>query len=175
MIALLAVVWVAVVLGISGWQRTRPPGARAEPQLIRYPGTEQAPEQTSPNLGLHKYWFQLNEDYPSKSVYYFYQSQLAPQGWKQIGTGEPKWVRVIDGGNARDLLEATWVSRDNLLTLQLQMMSSVRPAKDERAFAAEEREPGIQVFVTLQRTLHPGIMLQERPKESHGGDIKRPE
>jgi len=175
MIALIAVVWVAIVIGISRWQQSRPAGARAEPRLIHYPGTEQAPEQTGANLGLHKYWFRLNEPYPSKSVYYFYQNQLEPHGWRQLGTGEPKWVRVVETGSPRDLFEAVWLSPDNLFAVQLQMMSVVKQTTDGSALAREEREPGIKVFVTLQRAIAPGLMLQEQPKTPPGDDIKPPE
>jgi hypothetical protein len=174
MVALVAVVWVAILLGIWRWQQSRPAGAGREPQLIHYPGTEQVQEQTSPNIGLRKYWFELNEEYPSKSVYYFYQRQLEPQGWKQLGAGEPKWGRAVDGDETRDLFGAVWVSPDHLWTVDLQMMSVVKPAKSDDPLAGEERQPGIQVFVTLRRAVHAGILLQESPKSPAGEGVTGP-
>jgi hypothetical protein len=168
MIALLAVAWAAILIGLASWQRSRPAGARAEPQLLHYPGAEQVQEQTAPNLGLRKYWFRLNEDYPSKSVYYFYQDQLEAIGWQRLGTGEPQWVRRVESNLARDLFQAVWVSPDHLFQVELEMMSLVRPANDGSSPAGQEREPGIQVFVTLRRVLHPGIIIQ--PRAAEGGD-----
>jgi hypothetical protein len=155
MIALVAVVWVAILFGLSKWQRSRPASRDQGPQLVHYPGTEQVEEQTSPNIGLRKYWFQLNEEYPSKSVYYFYQRQLGPQGWKLLGAAEPRWGRVVEGDERVDL----------------QMMSVVKPVKGKDPLAGEERQPGIQAFVTLRRAMHPGLLMREPSKPSQGEGV----
>ncbi len=159
MVALITLAWVAILLGLTRWQRSRPANIQSEPQLIHYPGTEAAPEQTSTNLGLRKYWFRLDEEYPSKSAFYFYQEELEPKGWKRLGSREPEWARTIAKDGTRDLFDAVWVSPDRLFTLELQMMSVVKPLKGVSSLTAEEREPGIEVFVTLRRSLHPGILL----------------
>jgi len=163
MLALVGVVWLVILVGIARWQRSRPAAASAEPPLIHYPGTEEAPEQTSPNLGLRKYWFRLNEEYPSDSVYRFYQDQLEPKGWRPIVVSGPEWVRRTEKDVTRDLLAAGWISPDGLFHVDLQMMSVVHPLKDGAAMMGEEREPGIQVYVTLRRAAPPEILLQQPP------------
>ncbi len=172
MIALVALAWVAILLVVSRLEHIG--HGEGIPRLIHYPGTEDVQEQTATNLGMRKYWFRLNEEYPSKSVYYFYQRELEPRGWKQMGQNEPKWGRTVEGGQTRDLFETLWVSPDKLWTIELQMMSVVKPVKGGGALAGEEREQGIQTYVTLRRALHPGILFQEneRPPQTEG--VKAP-
>lgn len=179
-VALVLAAWVALLYGLARWQASRPGGRPAgsepgsEPRLIHYPGTEGVAEQTSLNIGLRKYWFRLDEDYPSKSVYYFYRNQLEPRGWRRLGEAEPKWVRRLDKGAARDLFQAVWVSPDNLFQVELQMMSVVHQVKEREPASRERREPGIQVFVTQRRALHPGIIMQDRRHPSPADGISGP-
>lgn len=172
LIALVAIVWLVVLLVVARWQRGRGRTGPGEPQLIHYPGTEGLQEQTSSNLGFRKYWFALNEGYPSKSVYRFYQSKLEPQGWRPLSRGEPQWVRRPAGDEARDLLEVIWVSPDNLFQLELQMISVVNAVRQEGKVVGEEREPGIQVYVTLRRALSPEIITQPRGEGAEPGGIE---
>jgi hypothetical protein len=175
-IAVVAAVWTAILFGLAKWQRGRPAGSGpgAEPQLVHYPGTEGVTEQTSTNVGLHKYWFRLNEEYPSKSVYYFYQNQLESKGWKRLGKGEPTWARLPEKDAARDLFQAVWVSPDNLFQVELQMMSVVHQVREGETASREEREPGIEVFVTQRRAVHPGIIMQDRRQRSPTEGIAGP-
>jgi hypothetical protein len=157
--------------GGSGTGSPRP----RSPQLIHYPGTEGIEEQTSPNIGLRKYWFKLNEDYPSKSVFYFYQNELEPKGWQRMGTAEPQWARQEVKGKAHDILRSLWVSPDRLFQLELEMMSVAAPIRSGDETVSEDREPGIRVYVTLRRTLHPGIMLQRPAAEPPRAGIEVPD
>ncbi len=172
-VAVIAAGWVALLFLLSRWHRSsKPQPAATEPVLVHYPGYEDVEEQTSPNLGFRKYWFRLNEDYPSRSVYYFYRNLLEPEGWEALSQHEPQWVRRATEKEVRDLFQAIWVSPDRLFQIELEMMSEVKLVTEGDTVLSEEREPGIQVFVTLRRTLHPGIMLQPRPPGGESGLIE---
>lgn len=150
--------WVLLMSLVSKWQRTSAAGkVTIEPQLVHYPGTESAPEQEAPNLGFRKYWFHLGEDYPSLSVYTFYQRKLEPDGWKLLREGAPQWIRRYEKKEALDLFRATWISADGLFQLDLEMMSTVKLIAHEDGEPTEKRQRGIDVFVTLRRVLLPGI------------------
>ena len=166
-VAVVAAIWVAILVVASRWHG-KVGGANGEraPALVHYPGTESIEEQTSENTGFRKYWFTLNEDYPSKSVYYFYKNELEPKGWVPLHKGEPQWVRQVAKNEARDVFQGMWGSPDNLFQLQLDMMSVSRPADEDQPLSGEVRDPGIKVYVTLQRTLHPGLIM--RPKAPAG-------
>ncbi len=169
-VAILAAAWVLVLLVLTRLQRSGRPGpTSAEPRLVHYPGYEDVEEQTTENLSFRKYWFTLNEDYPSKSVYYFYKNLLEPQGWQPAFRGEPGWTRRMEKERARDLFHALWISPDRLFQLEVRMMSVAKLVTADGTVIAEEREPGIQVFVTQQRALHPGIILQPRTGEAGRG------
>jgi hypothetical protein len=169
-VAVLAAAWVLVVLVLARWQRSAKLGpAAAEPRLVHYPGYEGVEEQTTENLSFRKYWFTLNEDYPSKSVYHFYKNLLEPEGWQPAFRGEPQWTRRIAKDEARDILHALWISPDRLFQLEVEMMSVAKLVTADGTVIAEEREPGIQVFVTQQRALHPGIIFQPRTREPGRG------
>jgi len=175
-VALVAVAWVAVLFFLTRWQReTIPTSDVREPELIHYPGTEGIEEQTSENLGFRKYWFTLNEDYPSKSVYYFYANQLEPEGWRPLHQAEPRWVRQTWKKDMRDLFQAVWVSPDSLFQIELEMMSVLHPIEQGKMTVGSEREPGIQVFVTLRRSLHPSIILEPRHQSKPTLDIDTPQ
>jgi hypothetical protein len=163
MVAVLAAVWALVMLLLTVLQRSAKPGRiPTEPLLVHYPGYEDVEEQTSENLGFRKYWFTLNEDYPSKSVYYFYKNLLEAEGWRPLAAGEPQWTRQTTDEEARDLFHAVWVSPDSLFQIELQMLSTVQLVRQQEAVVLGEREPGIQVFVTQRRALHPGIIFRPR-------------
>ncbi len=166
-VAVVAAIWVAILVVASRWQgRGVEATGKNAPELVHYPGTRDVEEQHSENLGFRKYWFTLNEDYPSKSVYYFYRDELEPKGWVPLHRGEPAWVRQFAKDEARDVFLAMWGSPDNLFQLQLDMMSTAKRVDEDGVQPSEEREPGIEVFVTLQRTLHPGLIM--RPKTPAG-------
>ncbi len=172
-VAVIAAAWVVLLLLLNRWHRSsKPEPGGTEPVLVHYPGYEDVEEQTSANLGFRKYWFRLNEDYPSRSVYYFYRNLLEPEGWQPLARGEPQWVRQTTKREARDLFEAIWVSPDRLFQIELEMMSEVKLVTEGDALVLEEREPGIQVFVTQRRALHPGIILQRQPPEGERGFIE---
>ncbi len=172
-IAVVAVIWVVILAAVARWQRGgRQAGAAREPDLLHYPGTEGIQEQTSPNLGFRKYWFTLDEDYPSKSVYQFYANELEQQGWRPLHQAEPRWVRQVARDEARDVFQAVWISPDSLFQVELEMMSVVRPVKEGDPLSGEAREPGIEVFVTLRRALLPGVILQERGREAERGGVE---
>ena len=169
-IAIATIVWVAILFVIARWQRGSSKASGSEPPLLHYPGTESVTEQTSPNLGFRKYWFTLNEDFPSKSVYLFYQRELGQKGWRRLGQREPHWMRQPAGDKARDMLGAMWVSPNNLFQLELQMVSTAKAVKQGDKIVGEERQPGIEVYVTLRRALSPGIFMQpKRVKETPEG------
>ncbi|HUU53757.1 MAG TPA: hypothetical protein VMY87_02465 [Armatimonadota bacterium] len=169
-IAVVAVIWVVILVAVARWQgRGERAGAGRRPELMHYPGTEAVEEQHSANLGFRKYWFTLNEDYPSKSVYYFYRNELEPKGWTPLHRGEPRWVRQVAKKESRDVFQAVWGSPDNLFQIQLDMMSVVKPVREGEPLSGEEREPGIEVFVTLQRSLHPGLIMQPKAPTGRPG------
>jgi len=166
-VAVVAIVWMAILVAASRWQgRAGRVGGKGGPGLVHYPGTKGIEEQHSQNLGFRKYWFTLDEDYPSKSVYYFYRDELEPKGWIPLHRGVPRWVRQFAKHERRDVFMAIWGSPDNLFQIQLDMMSVARLVDEEEPLLGEARDPGIQVFVTLQRTLHPGLIM--RPKAPTG-------
>lgn len=171
-IAIAAVIWVAILFVIARWQRESGKANRGEPPLLHYPGTENVPEQTSPNLGFRKYWFKINEDYPSKSVYLFYQRELNQRGWRRLGRSEPQWMRLATDDTARDMMGAMWVSPDNLFQLELQIVSTVKAIKQGKKTVGEERQPGLEVFVTLRRALSPGIFMQPKRVEEKSEGIE---
>jgi len=169
-VAVVAAIWVAILVVAARWQgRAERAGGKSTPELVHYPGTENIEEQHSANLGFRKYWFTLNEDYPSKSVYYFYSNELEPKGWMPLHRGEPRWVRQVAKNEARDVFQAMWGSPDNLFQLQLDMMSVAKPVDEGEPLSGEAREPGIEVFVTLQRTLHPGLIMQPKAPTARPG------
>jgi hypothetical protein len=150
--------------GLTRWQRGRPGGSTApEPRLIRYPGTESAPEQTAEATGFHRYWFHLNEDYPSLSVYTFYKQQLESEGWRPVNEGQPQWNRREGKDKSGDLFRATWTSANGLFQLDLEMVSPVQMAQSEGT-RTETRQPGLDIFVTMQRTLLPPGIATPLPK-----------
>jgi len=162
MIAVVCAAWVGLVLGLSRWQHsrsaTRP---SAEPYFPHFPGTEGVAEQTSPNLGWRKYWFRLNEDYPSKSVLNFYQHEMDAQGWLLAGNQQPHWHRRNGDDEAYDVLEATWVAPNRLFQLDLQMLSRVTLVSQAEEVLSEDRARGIEVWVTLRRVLAPGLIVPQ--------------
>ena len=167
--------WIVLMAVVGRWQRGRA-GERvtAEPQLIHYPGTESAPEQTSPSLGFRKYWFHLNQDYPSLSAFSFYEQKLEPGGWRLLGQGQPQWFRRVDKDAARDLFRATWIPPNGLFQLDLEMMSTVKLTQHEGGTETEERQPGMDVFVTLRRALFPGVVTPV-PESESGATPPRPQ
>ncbi len=152
-IAVVAILWVAALLLLSRWQR-----ADRGPELVHYPGTEDVPEQTSDSLGWRKYWFDLDEEYPSKSVFYFYRNELATRGWRFLGRDEPQWTRRRSRGKTYDVFYAVWVSPDRLFQIELQMRSAVEFVESGGEVVGEERAPTIQVYVTLRRALDPRVI-----------------
>jgi hypothetical protein len=149
----LAMAWVLVVVAVSHWQRRAP--RRGEPKLVHYPGTESVTEQEVPNLGYRKYWFHLDEEYPSTRVYQFYRKALAAQGWRFAWGEEPRWERRTEKGKAQDLFMAGWVSGDGLFEITLQMLSTVKVTTADGDVIAEERAPGMDVYVTMRRSMLP--------------------
>jgi len=149
--------WAVLLFVLSKWQRSQPPQVN-EPELTHYPGQEDAPEQTSQTIGMRKYWFTLHEDYPSKSVYHFYHDEYRQRGWQLVGRGEPHWFRRTEGGKLYDLFPAMWLSPDRLFQVELQMKSEVKPIRERGEIVAEERTPGIEVYVTQRRALSPSLV-----------------
>jgi hypothetical protein len=162
-IVVLAVVWLALMIALGRWQRGRRGGGAAEPKLLHYPGTESVREQTVPNLGWRKYWFALDEDYPSESVFYFYQNRLEPEGWRLAIPGEPQWYRRKGKGEDQDLFRASWISPNNLFQIDLDMVSTVKVRREGGAVLGEDREPGITVYVTLHRVIGPALLAPPVP------------
>jgi hypothetical protein len=160
-IAAVALAWVVLLLILGKWHRSSPPSrAAAEPNLLHYPGTEDVPEQTSPNLGLRKYWFPLSEDYPSKSVFQFYHRELGQRGWQLIAKVQPEWRRQHSKGKAYDVFRALWINPNRLFQLELEMLSEVKLLDYGERVAAEERAPGIKVYVTQRRVTFPTLMVE---------------
>jgi hypothetical protein len=164
LIAIVAILWVAALMLLSRWQ-----GGDRGPELIHYPGTEDVPEQTSAAIGWRKYWFDLDEEYPSKSVFNFYRAELGSRGWQLLGGGEPKWTQRRVKGETYDVFYAVWVSPDRLFQIELQMKSAVAFVESGGRVVGEERAPAIQVYVTLRRALDPGVIMQPSAEESSAG------
>jgi len=172
-LAVILIAWVAVMAGLARWQRSRAVKQVAvQPELPHFPGTEAVQEQTVPNLGWTKYWFTLNEDYPSKSVYYFYRKELEPQGWRRIPAAEPQWYRMESGEEARDMLRATWLAPNRLHQIDLEMVSVVELEREAASVVGETREPGIRIYVTLRRVLMPGLLRPPQPTQPPRGAIE---
>ncbi len=166
-------VWVLLLVGVSRWQAHRPPrGAGMAPELPHFPGTEDIREQESENLGWRKYWFTLEEDFPSTTVYQFYQKELGGQGWRQVPEGEPQWMREEAKGEAHDLFHATWVAPNRLYQVDLDMMSVVQVRREGGRVTGESREPGIKVFVKLQRVLTPVLLFPPGEPGAGKGEIE---
>lgn len=158
--------WVALLLVLSKWQRGQPP------QLVHYPGQEDVPEQTSQTIGMRRYWFTLDEDYPSQSVYHFYHDEYRKRGWQAVGRGEPQWFRRTEGGDLYDLFHAMWVSPDHLFQVELQMKSEVKATKERGEIVSEERMPGIEIYVTQRRALSPSLVSPSAPEGRPPAEIE---
>jgi len=171
--AAMLLAWLALMMALGRWQRgaaqRRPP---AEPELIRYPGAENAPEQVSPNLGFRKYWFHLREDYPSESVFSFYQRTLEERGWRLVGQRRPDWVRRQEKDRAWDQFDATWVDPTRLFQLDLQMVSALTAVGPGEGREARGREPGIEVFVTQRRVSAPALLLPREKRREPRQEIE---
>ena len=156
-VAILVVVvgWIALMVVLGKWQNRQ--AVERGPALPHYPGTESVKEQLVPNLGWRKYWFTLDQDYPSTAVYQFYQSELAPKGWRRIGT-TPTWVRVPGKDKMSDLFQTVWVSADRVYEIDLQMVSTADVTIRGAAVTSEKRRPGMQVYVTLRRSTGPWLL-----------------
>jgi len=169
-IGVVFVVWLVLVAGLAKWQRWQAArdteAAVVEVDLPHYPGTEDIQEQTSPTLGWRKYWFELDEGYPSKSVVYFYRNQLEQAGWRLLGPGEPEWYRRESPDEVRDLLQAVWLSPDALFQIQVDLVSVVDQVMHEGEPVGEQRQPGMYVYVTLSRAMMPMLIRPgpERPR-----------
>lgn len=165
--------WVLVLVVLSRWQAARRPDlARQEPELVHYPGTEGVAEQESENLGWRKYWFTLDEPFPSTSVYEFYRNEMERRRWRLVPGRAPTWVRQESREGARDLFHATWLSPDRLYQLDLDMVSLVRQRRESGRVVSETREPGIRVYVTLRRVVMPGLLLPPVEPEAGRGEIE---
>jgi len=174
-VAAMVAAWVVMLLLLAAWQR-RSVSARSgsEPELIHYPGTEDAAEQTSVNIGLRRYWFSLDEAYPSKSVYRFYDREYRQRGWRRSHAGEPEWYRRSESGVFYDLFHAVWVGPDRLFQVELQMKSEVKPVREGGELVTEERVPGIKVYVTQRRVIFPGAMGPPERRTRPRGEIEIP-
>jgi hypothetical protein len=171
-VAVVAIIWVAALVLLGKWQQVnRTSGDHPDPALIHYPGFEDVPEQTSANIGWRKYWFELDEEYPSKSVFYFYQRELASRGWRLLGSGEPQWYRQTIKEGAQDVFHAVWRSSDNLFLIQLEMKSVVELIESGDQVVSEERDPTILVYVTLQREVGPGLLTEPHADSAPRIDI----
>lgn len=154
-VAIVCVLWVAVTVLLAQWQqRTQ----KLPPPFLHYPGYERVPEQTIPNLGSRKYWFTLRESYPSLSVFHFYDQALRARGWRPLWKTEPAWQRTSRDDTRQDGFSAMWVSRDRQYQLQLQMQSTVKVLREGERVVSETRRPGIQVWVTMQRSVGPWLL-----------------
>ena len=175
MIAVVCAAWVGLVLGLSRWQQSHSPARpSAGPEFPHFPGTESVAEQTSPNLGWRKYWFHLNEDYPSKSVLSFYQQEMDARGWLLVGNPQPRWHRRNGEEEAYDVLEATWVAPNRLFQLDLQMLSRVALVSQAGEVLSEDRARGIEVYVTLRRVLAPGLIVPQSAPAAPRSGIELP-
>lgn len=156
--ALLVVGWMLAMGLLGRWQASRDQRRGAEPELPRYPGTEAVEEQTSPSIGLRKYWFRVEEDYPSDSVYRFYRRELEARGWRLVGGDtRPGWTRQRQGEELLDVFRATWVDAKGLFQVDLEMTSTVRQREGDLGQLIQERDPGMKVYVTMRRVLIPGL------------------
>ena len=172
-IGIILVTWLVLLIAVMKWQQRAAHGRpEVEPALLHYPGTESTQEQTSRNLGLRKYWFRLNEEYPSKSVFYFYQRSLEPKGWTPVAEGEPQWFRRESKEEAHDLFRATWLSPDRLFQFDLEMDSVVKVTGHEGGAVTEEREPGILVYVTQRRATMPSFLIPSPAGQPRRGEIE---
>ncbi len=171
----LMVGWVGLMVGLHKLQQARTPlRTVVRPELVHYPGTEDIPEQESENLGWRKYWFTFGEDYPSITVYQFYQREMAKQGWRLVPDREPEWIRQDEKGKVRDVFRATWLSPDRLYQLDLDMVSVASVTREEGRVVDEEREPGMRVYVTLRRVMVPGMLLPPTEPGPLKGEIETP-
>lgn len=172
-VSIVAVGWVMLMVGLAKWQHGNASRRVAvEPEFAHYPGTEDVQEQTSPSLGLRKYWFMLHEDFPSQSVFYFYEKELGAQGWRLVGKASPQWRRQTSRERTADVFRATWLDPKGLFQLDLEMVSPITAVKHELSIVTEEREPGMRVYVTMRRALAPGLVMppQGGPPRSQVGD-----
>jgi len=176
LIVVVSIAWVAILVVLAQWQQRHPGDKRAqlEPELRHYPGTEGVAEQTSVNLGFRKYWFMLNEEYPSKSVYFFYKTELGQKGWRLVNPREPQWYRRTQGDKVYDLFTAVWLSPDRLFQVELEMKSEVKPILRGGETVGEERGPGIAVYVTQRRVLNPALMAPGREEPDRRREIEVP-
>lgn len=167
--------WVVLISLLSKWQRGRA-GDRVtnEPAFVHYPGTESVQEQTASTTGFRRYWFHLNEDYPSLSVYRFYKSKLEPDGWRAVGQSPPNWVSRPDKSATSDLLRATWIDKQGLFQLDVEMVSTVTATKQPDGTTVKARKPGIEVYVTMRRVLLPGVTFPQ-PETRPEGTPQGPE
>lgn len=154
-ILVLAAGWVALMVVLAKLQGGRE--AEKAPTFPHYPGTESVKEQTVPGLGSRKYWFTLNQDYPSTAVYQFYRGELQPQGWRRLGP-EPTWRRKEEKEQVRDLFQTMWLSADRIYQMELQMASTVEVSRKGDKIVSEKRKPGIEVYVTLRRAMGPWLL-----------------
>jgi hypothetical protein len=172
-IGVVLLAWVLLLVALSRWQAGRPPKRGAvQPELVHYPGTEDVPEQESENLGWRKYWFTLNEPYPSTSVYQFYRREMEAQGWRLVPEREAEWVTQETDEGRRDLFHATWLAPDRLYQMDLDMMSVVKEKREGDRVVSALREEGIKVFVTLRRVMMPGLLLPPTAPEEAKGEIE---
>ena len=170
-LGIVVVAWVVLLFALNKWQRSKLPETR-EPELTHYPGQESVPEQRAENIGLRKYWFVLDEDYPSQSVYQFYRSEYRQRGWQAVGRGEPQWFRRTEGGKLFDLFHAMWISPDRLFQVELELKSEVRPIREEGVIVSEERLPGIEVYVTQRRAMSPSLISPSAPEGRPRGEVE---
>lgn len=156
--ALLVVGWMLAMGMLGRWQASRDQRRGSQPELPRYPGTETAEEQTSPSIGLRKYWFRVAEDYPSDSVYRFYRRELEGKGWRLVRNATRSgWTRQRQGEVLLDVFRAIWLDAKGLFQVELEMTSTVRQREGDLGQLVQEREPGMKVYVTMRRVLVPGL------------------
>jgi putative component of toxin-antitoxin plasmid stabilization module len=73
-----------------------------------------------------------------------------------------------------DLFHAVWVGPDRLFQVELEMKSEVKPVRDGGEVVAEERAPGIKVYVTQKRVILPGSMGRPERRTKPRGEIEVP-
>jgi hypothetical protein len=168
-VVIVLIVWVGVMIGLSHYQSAR------IPPLLHYPGTESVKEQLVPNLGWRKYWFKLDQDYPSTAAYDFYAKALVPKGWWLANRVAPGWYRKDEKGKVSDVFTATWVSPDRIYQVDLQMASIVHPKREGKRVISETRDPGLLVYVTMRRSMGPWLLEKEGKSPGRGElDMKGP-
>jgi hypothetical protein len=59
-----------------------------------------------------------------------------------------------------------------LFQLDLEMASTVRLAKHDLGTETQDREPGIKVYVTLRRSLLPGMLMPPEEAAPPRGEIE---